>query len=323
MTPLRGSLGVAGADDAPTVDPDWPTTWPALADLGIAGLCVDESHGGFGLRVDAATTVAIELGAALHASPFAALTAAGRSLSASGDDRAATLSTAIASGEQVCAWGRLDRTGRRACIVDGAADADSLLLVDHDGELVLLSDRAKWEVTAEHSFDVTRRCHDVSIDGEAGVRLPRDSVAESLHGLLLAADSLGGLQRMLDRTVAYAGERQAFGKAIGGFQAVQHRLVDHAVRARGMGLAVAHAADLLGAGDPEAQQAVLLAEVSVHSSATRILHDLLQLTGGIGFTWEYGLHLYERRAHQNARLTANPRSAVRALAALEGWGDAR
>jgi alkylation response protein AidB-like acyl-CoA dehydrogenase len=57
----------------------------------------------------------------------------------------------------------------------------------------------------------------------------------------------------------------------------------------------------------------------VSGSAVHVLHDLLQLTGGIGFTWEHGLHLYERRAHHDARLAGNPRAAARALAALEGW----
>ena len=61
--------------------------------------------------------------------------------------------------------------------------------------------------------------------------------ARDLFGLLLAADALGGTERVLDRTVAYAKDRQAFGRAIGGFQAVQHRLADHAVRVRGMSLA--------------------------------------------------------------------------------------
>jgi alkylation response protein AidB-like acyl-CoA dehydrogenase len=127
------------------------------------------------------------------------------------------------------------------------------------------------------------------------------------------------VQRMLDRTVAYAGQRIAFGTPIGGFQAVQHRLADHAVRARGMALVVAEAAALLDAGSDRASRQVAIAAVSVHGNALRILHDLLQLTGGIGFTWEYGLHLYERRAHHDARLAGGARAAVRSLVEIEGW----
>jgi alkylation response protein AidB-like acyl-CoA dehydrogenase len=68
---------------------------------------------------------------------------------------------------------------------------------------------------------------------------------------------------------------------------------------------------------------VAVAEVSVSSGATHILHDLIQLTGAIGFTWEYGLHFYERRVHQDARLAANPRGALRSLAEFEGWTGVR
>ena len=63
-----------------------------------------------------------------------------------------------------------------------------------------------------------------------------------------------------------------------------------------------------------------MASVSVTANASRILHDLLQLTGGIGFTWEYGSHFHERRAHHDARLAGGPRAAVRSLVELEGWG---
>jgi alkylation response protein AidB-like acyl-CoA dehydrogenase len=90
-----------------------------------------------------------------------------------------------------------------------------------------------------------------------------------------------------------------------------------------MALVVAEAARLLGAGSPEARRSVALAQLSVSSEAGHILHDLVQLTGAVGFTWEHGLHFYVRRAHQDARLAAGPRAAVRSLATMEGWTGAR
>jgi alkylation response protein AidB-like acyl-CoA dehydrogenase len=137
--------------------------------------------------------------------------------------------------------------------------------------------------------------------------------------LLLAADALGCVQRALLRTTTYAGERKAFGAVIGAFQAVQHRLADHVVRFRGVELVVADAARRLAGDDRDAPRYVAMAEVSVTSGASHTLHDLLQLTGAIGFTWEYGLHHHQRRVHQDARLAGNPRSASDRIAMHEGW----
>jgi alkylation response protein AidB-like acyl-CoA dehydrogenase len=165
---------------------------------------------------------------------------------------------------------------------------------------------------------MSRTSSDVAVDPAAGLSLGRSELASSLQRLLLAADALGGVRRMLDRTVAYAKDRIAFGKPIGAFQAVQHRLSDHAVSTRGMALLVSEAARAIGAEAAGGQRRIALAEVSVSSNAGRILNDLVQLTGAIGFTWEHGLHHFVRRAHQDARVVAAPRAAERALIDLEG-----
>lgn len=170
---------------------------------------------------------------------------------------------------------------------------------------------------------MSRPCTDLAVDVATGLRLDAGPTPSLLFGLLLAADALGGTERVLARTVDHARDRRAFGKPIGGFQAVQHRLADHAVRVRGMGLAVREAARSLASGDPDAARRVTLAEASVSGGAGPVLHDLLQLTGAIGFTWEYGLHFFERRAHHDARLAANPRRVHQRLAELEGWTDGR
>ena len=195
------------------------------------------------------------------------------------------------------------------------------MLVDPDtGGSTLFTDDSAWSVdVAPEPFDVSRSSGVVAVDIADGLPLGITPVALDLHRLLLAADAVGCVQRMHDRTVAYSGQRIAFGQPIGGFQAVQHRLADHAVRARGMALVVAEAAAQLDAGSDRASRQVAIAGVSVHGNAVRILHDLLQLTGGIGFTWEYGLHFYERRAHHDARLGGGSRAAERSLVEIEGW----
>jgi alkylation response protein AidB-like acyl-CoA dehydrogenase len=181
----------------------------------------------------------------------------------------------------------------------------------------------RCETSSPDTFDVTRTCADVTFSGAPGVPVELTPVLAQrtgrLLGLLLAGDALGGVRRVLDRTVAYAAQRPAFGRVIGGFQAVQHRLVDHTVRVRGLSLLVGAAAAALAAEAGDADRRCLLAEAAVARDAVPVLHDLLQLTGAIGFTWDYGLHFHERRAHLDARLGGNPRHALRALAEHEGW----
>lgn len=302
----------------------WREKWGTLAELGVTGFCVPEEKGGVGLRVDAAVAVAMELGAALHGSPYAGLAAGARVLALADDPVADQVLSGVLAGERVCGFGRLSRDGCVARLVDGVPESDALLLLDYsrDGATLLL-DPLDWSADASrHGFDVSRTCADVTMAPGRGRRIAVPSDAVDLYELLLAADAVGGVQRMLERTVAYAGQRRTFGRRIGGFQAVQHRLVDHSVRVRGMALVVTEAARLFAASSPHARRWVAVAGSSVSAGAPHILHDLLQLSGAIGFTWEYGLHFYERRIHQDARLAANPRAAVRSLADIEGWTDA-
>lgn len=320
---VDGVLGSASADELASPDPEWRRRWASLVELGVVALCVDEAQGGLGLQVQVAAATAGALGAGLHGSPFAGLTAAAHALGGSHDPRANAVLRAVLSGEGLCGFGRLDAPGI-ARHVDGAPDLDALVLEDPvAGDLVLFDDPGQWVAALDPvGFDTSRSSATVRVVVDEGLRLPACPTARDLFGLLLSADALGGTERALARTVAYAGDRQAFGRPIGGFQAVQHRLADHAVRVRGLVLAVREAALLLADGAPDAHRRVVLAELGVHGAVGHVLHDLLQLTGGIGFTWEYGLHHLQRRAHQDARLGANPRGARQSIATIEGWDRA-
>ena len=270
-----------------------------------------------------------ELGAALHASPYAGLVAGGYALAhgeAAGGDE---LVDEIVAGRRIVAFGVLDapfelgggRVTGTTRLVDGVPGADSLVLaIPASTDLAFVADLSDCTVEPlRFAFDESRPCGDVQLEGASVAPLAAPRAALHLYKLLLAADALGGLQRMLSRTVDYARERRAFGQPIGSFQAVQHRLVDHSVRVRAMTLIVAQAARVLASSASDGAREVALAELVVTSGAVHVLHDLLQLTGAIGFTWEHGLHRYERRAHHDARLAGNPRAAVRALAEREGW----
>jgi alkylation response protein AidB-like acyl-CoA dehydrogenase len=336
---LRRALG-STQDSVPAPDPEWRARWPLLAELGVLAFCVPEERGGFGNEVEAALVASRELGAALHGSPYAAAVAATAALSLvdpGGDDPSVV--EAVLAGEHLPVLAFLDpgsdavgagnglRLHGRARLVAGVDECDSFVLTarDRDGFLLVTRDD-RCAIESVPTFDVTRSCADVVFSDASARRVDVTPDAHatigSLYGLLLAGDALGGLEAAHARTTTYARDRKAFGRAIGGFQAVQHRLVDHAVRIRGLSLLADAAAEKLAAGAPDADRQVLLAEAGVARHAVAILHDLVQLTGAIGFTWEYGLHYAERRAHLDARLGRNPRQALLALAEREGWRSA-
>jgi alkylation response protein AidB-like acyl-CoA dehydrogenase len=325
---LKGVLGIGSAEDAPILEDEWHKSWPSLAGMGLSALCMPEALGGLGNEATAALAASSVLGAGLHGSPYPAIVAAAFALSRGLDPaERKNVCDAIVSGTCVPTLAFLDPSARVteeadgvsvdgcARLVLGAADCESFLVLPSDSSAMAYVDAGDaCTVTNAHSFDVTRSAADVVFDGahatpvEGGRELRTRT--QWLFGLLVAGDALGGTERMLERTRLYALERHAFGRPLGGFQAVQHRLVDHAVQLRGMTLLATRAADHMTLQEGDAAREVLLAEAAITGGALHILHDLLQLTGAIGFTWEHGLHLYERRAHLDARLGRNPRAAV-------------
>jgi alkylation response protein AidB-like acyl-CoA dehydrogenase len=125
--------------------------------------------------------------------------------------------------------------------------------------------------------------------------------------VVLAAEGLGLAQAALDRTVAYARDRVQFGRAIGSFQAYKHRLADMMVEIEQARSAVYWAACSVDEGSPEAPLALHAAKSFAADTAFRCAADMIQLHGGIGFTWEHDAHLFFKRA--------------RALQTMMGKGD--
>ncbi len=112
----------------------------------------------------------------------------------------------------------------------------------------------------------------------------------------VAAELVGVTRWLLDTSVAYAKERVQFGRPIGSFQAIQHKLVDMALAYEEAAAAVAHASMCIDADDADRHRAVHVAKAAAGLAARRAGKDGLQVHGGIGFTWEHDLHLRLRRA---------------------------
>jgi alkylation response protein AidB-like acyl-CoA dehydrogenase len=335
--------------------------WRLLADAGWLGLEVPEALGGAGATFAEAAVVLEEMGRAAATSGYlgTVVLGAGALLAlepaparndllravAAGDAR---LALAVADGE----WNspfprppfRLEaapggfRLHGRAAFVPDAPDADHLLLVarDSSGEPVVAvaaSTLAGLAVTPQPVLDVTRRFGAIVADG---AELSRDSVwgfaGDPVHAagalvdrgaLAIACDSLGLATAMLDATVAYACMRQQFGRPIGSFQAVKHACADMLVAISVGRELLAEAVRAVTAGDAEAWITVSRAKSYVGGAAVDVVGKAMQLHGGIGYTWESGIHAYLKRAALNRSLFGSPRVHRRYLAARYSGGAPR
>jgi alkylation response protein AidB-like acyl-CoA dehydrogenase len=180
-------------------------------------------------------------------------------------------------------------------------------------------------VAAQPVLDATRRFGTVTADGvavgeesvwrfdgdpEAAVRRVHDRAA-----VAVACDSLGLSEAMLEATVAYAGVREQFGSPIGSFQAVKHACADMLVQVTVARRLVSAAVRALAGGDPEAWVAASMAKSYACGAAVEVTGKAMQLHGGMGYTWESGVHVYLKRATLNRSLFGSPVSHRRRLAA--------
>lgn len=173
-------------------------------------------------------------------------------------------------------------------------------------------------------LEVSRPAWRVELSGTDGKLVGGPDRADQLRAVaqvLLSADSLGALSASFERLVQYLRERIAFGAPIASFQAVQHRLVDLLVldaRARAI---VMKAARALAAADvtDDARQVCSAAHAFVASTAAAAVDECMQLSGGIGFTWEYPLHHELRRTFTNGHLLGTARASRSVLADGAGW----
>ncbi|CAO5154138.1 Acyl-CoA dehydrogenase [Frankia sp. AiPs1] len=338
----RDLLGTA-AGGAPAVKEATPVDWEQLAAVGWLGLEVPEELGGAGASLAEAAVVLTELGRAAARSSYlgTAVLGVGALLalepSAGRDEllRAAAtgaprFAVGLATGDDEDIPFHLRADGRggftlrgEARFVPDLAEAERLLLLarDPDGQpVVVLTEpgRPGLDVVDVPVLDATRSLGDVSAAG-AGAVVSADQVARfrgdpwaAARGLrdrgvlATACDSLGAAEAMLDATVAYARVREQFGRPIGSFQAVQHACADLFVAVSVGRELVAAAARACAAGDQDAGRAVAMAKSYVGGAAVEIAGKAMQLHGGIGYTWEAGIHVYLKRCVLGRALFGTP-----------------
>ena len=296
--------------------------WRRLgSELGVLGMAVPESDGGVGgSLVDQAVAVE-EFGATLACGPlFGTVYLAIPALVAcpAGDARDELLA-ALVEGERTAAFepepvsaaaGTL--TGTAARVVD--ADAADVLLIaasGSDGVGLYAVDLTGPGVqrTPLVTMDLTRPQARIALDGAPATLLAGPDEAERVitHALqvgsaLLAVEQVGAAQHLLDLSVGYATSRLQFGRQIGSFQAIKHKLADMMVDAEHARSTAYHAVWALADASDDPALAASIAQATCSQAFSRIAADAIQVHGGIGFTWEHQAHLYFKRAATDAAL---------------------
>lgn len=185
------------------------------------------------------------------------------------------------------------------------ADAGTFLVaaLGTDGPGLWLVDRAEVQVTPATALDMTRPLATVRLDGAVARPVVRGQAAEDAvrGGLLtgaglLASEQVGLAHWCLTETVSYLAVRRQFGRVVGGFQAIKHRLADLHIAVEGARAAARYAAATLADDPGDAPVAVAVAASVCGEVAVRAAEECVQLHGGIGMTWEHPAHLRLKRA---------------------------
>ena len=290
--------------------------WQRGAELGWIGLAVPEEHDGAGQGLVELCLVAEELGRAAAPGAFLDSALIALVLARRGQDELAgalaegRLKASLAHHGSVAGSYDADELvlSGRATAVQAAAAADWLLVTaaSDQGTRLVLVERARASVEPRRTLDETRRWYDVVLDGvrvraadvvtadEAEIGWLTDACA-----VLTAADSLGVGERLLDMTVGYVKVREQFGRPLGSFQSVKHKVADMLTTLKGARAATYYAAMALDAGVADATVASSVAKAFTGEGVAALAGEALQTHGGIGFTWEHDLHLYLRRAKVN------------------------
>jgi len=331
------------------------------AEVGCAGLLIPEEHGGAGASFREAAVVAEELGRTVAPVPFlgsaviatAALLAAGDTTLlpelASGAVTAALAVPFAAQPswpglrEQPEPTARLDAPQpgdgpgdyRLTGTITGVADAlpaDVLLVPADSVPYAVYVVRAGDPGVGKRplvSLDMTRQLCEIRLDQAPARQLAVGSSAKVAvaAGLqagagVIASEQFGLAEMCLGTTVSYVKERHQFARPVGGFQAIKHRLADLWVQVTQSRAAARNAAGWLAAGPgPETELAVALAKAACSDAALKAAQEMIQLHGGIGFTWEHPAHLYLKRAKADSLAlgTADAhRASLEVLADLPG-----
>ena len=289
--------------------------WAQMCELGWPGIAIAEEYGGQGLGIVELVILLEQSGYALAPSPLISNAYAGAIIATGGsDEQKERWLPGIASGE---GRGAAELTRDPEPVLGAAAGASILVLADGAGAKLVEPGEAELERLP--LIDSTRAYFVVRADG--GDPLPGDiEWAAGAGQVALSAELVGVAQRALDMGVEYAKEREQFGRPIGAYQAVSHRLADMlwaVEEARSLTYYAAWCAD----AEPESLPlAASMAKARASDAACQVTHDAIQTLGGIGFTWEHDIHFFLKRARVSAQLMGSAGQHRERVAELAGLG---
>ena len=318
-----------------------PAVWSQMADqLGLQSLTIPEEFGGSGFTYVELIVVLEEMGAALLCAPFFSTVAlAANALMTSGDDEAKKdLLPGIASGETIATLaitednGRWDFSGIECAATqsgDGwVINGHKMFVIDgHVANLVVVAARSAAGVslfavqgdaagltrTPLPTMDQTRKqarlefaATPAKLIGTDGGAEPGLSKTLDLAAVALAAEQVGGAQRVLDSSVEYAKTRIQFGRPIGSFQAIKHKCADMLLEVESAKSAAYYAGWAAAEDSDELPVVASLAKSYCSEAYFHAAAENIQIHGGIGFTWEHPAHLYFKRAKSSELLLGDP-----------------
>jgi alkylation response protein AidB-like acyl-CoA dehydrogenase len=285
--------------------------WRKMADLGWMALPFPEDAGGVGQGFVALAILLAEMGRVVLPGPyFSTVVPAGHAiLEAGSETQRKDLLPAICAGELVAAFSpdastviaRGDRLEGEARFVLSGATAQKLVVAATMGDGPALFLAEPGEITRVEAMDATRKVAHVRFEQAAAERLG-DGDAHAIQRVLdracvgVAAEMLGGAERVLELSVEYAKQRVQFERPIGSFQAMKHRMADMHSDVESLRNAVYYAAWTIERDHPDASLAASVAKALASDAYRRVAASGIQVHGGIGFTWEHDMQLYFKRA---------------------------
>lgn len=319
------------------------TLWQGLCELGLPGLLVPERFGGSGLGLLDAAVVVEALGSGVVPVPFTALAMATLALMQAGTpvqqedwlpriaDAEVLFGIGFAglagqTGEAMVRRADDRLSGRISAGLDCGMCSHLLVVLADGGMAVVAADDPGVRLTPHRSLDRTRPVTDIAFEDAraellSAANAPLEAGRRVLDAgrVLLAADTLGAAQTMLDRAVAFAKERAQFGRVIGSFQGVKYMLADMVTvlePCHAMVWYAAHAQDTL---PQEARLTACHVKAQLGDVGRDVSRMATEVHGGMGFTDLLGLHYWFKRIAFNRQMLGGPERCREEAAVLQGW----